>query len=222
MSSNIEIVITSDGSNSLHVKDLGENYHSSHGAIQEAKHVFIKNGLGYFSPKQLNVLEVGFGTGLNALLALDFAISNNITINYTGVETNLLTNSLISKLNYLEQLNFQSYQGLFQQMHEVAINKSTQLTTNFQFLKIQEKIQDFKTHSKFDVIFYDAFSPTSQIEMWDIGIFEKLYSFLDSGGFLVTYCAKGQLKRDLRTVGFEVESLPGPPGKREMIRAIKK
>lgn len=217
-----EIVTTSDGSHSLYVKELDENYHSSHGAIQEAKHVFIKNGLEYFAKAKLSVLEVGFGTGLNALLTLNYAIENDIEVSYTGLETNLLDYSLVEKMNYLTQLSFSNYNAFFQKMHECPEGKRDLITPLFAFEKKEIKVQEYETTDQYDIVFYDAFSPTSQIEMWDISIFKKLHLHLNKGGILVTYCAKGQLKRDLREVGFEVESLPGPPGKREMVRAIKK
>lgn len=221
MSNNIEIVKTSDGSHSLYVKELEENYHSHHGAIQEAKHVFINNGLAFFAGNEISVLEVGFGTGLNALLTLDFALNENKNITYTGIETNLLDYSLIEQLNYLEQLKSSHLEDDFRKMHECKEGEEISLIPSFKFKKVQLKIQDYNQDNEVDIVFYDAFSPTSQIEMWDITIFKKLYSIISKGGVLVTYCAKGQLKRDLRSVGFEVESLPGPPGKREMVRAIK-
>lgn len=218
----IEIVTTSDGSHSLYVKELDENYHSAHGAIQEAVHVFINNGLAFFEKDNLSVFEVGFGTGLNALLALDYAVNNKVYISYTGIETHILDYSLVQKMNYLEQLNLSEFEPHLKAMHESDLNAEIELNNSFTFTKQQEKVQDFTTDKSFDVIFYDAFSPTSQIEMWDISIFEKLYTYLNDGGALVTYCAKGQLKRDLKSIGFEVETLPGPPGKREMVRAVKK
>lgn len=221
MSNNIEIVKTSDGSHSLYVKELEENYHSQHGAIQEAKHVFLQNGLAFFNKQNISVLEVGFGTGLNALLTLDFALNKNKNITYTGIETNLLDYSLIQQLNYLEQLNSFHLEGCFCKMHECKAGEEVDIVPRFKFKKVQQKIQDYTSNNEVDIVFYDAFSPTSQIEMWDITIFKKLYQSITKGGVLVTYCAKGQLKRDLRSVGFEVESLPGPPGKREMVRAIK-
>lgn len=221
MSNNIEIVKTSDGSHSLYVKELEENYHSHHGAIQEAKHVFIQNGLAFFVKQNISVLEVGFGTGLNALLTLDFALNENKKITYTGIETNLLDYSLIQQLNYLEQLSSFHLEDYFCKMHECKAGEEVDIVPSFKFKKVQQKIQDYTSNNAVDIVFYDAFSPTSQLEMWDITIFKKLYQLINKGGVLVTYCAKGQLKRDLRSVGFEVESLPGPPGKREMVRAIK-
>jgi tRNA U34 5-methylaminomethyl-2-thiouridine-forming methyltransferase MnmC len=217
----IVIVTTSDGSHSLHSSELDEGYHSKHGAIQEAKHVFIQNGLAYFIQKELSVLEVGFGTGLNALLALDFAVTNKIKISYSGLETKLLEYSLVEKMNYLEQLKLFEYNDFFKKMHTEKEGEEVELSSYLKFKKHNMKVQDFVTNEKFDIVFYDAFSPTSQLEMWEVSIFEKLFSQIKSGGVLVTYCAKGQLKRDLKSCGFRVESLPGPPGKREMVRAVK-
>ena len=217
---NISVRLTSDGSSTLHVLDLDETYHSSHGAIQEAKHVFVKNGLALMSKDEINLLEVGFGTGLNAILACDFALVNELKINYFGLETVPLSLDLISELNYL-QYDSRLSKNHFDSLHSSDWGVKLQIHDYFNFKKAVTSVQNYDSLEKYDLIFYDAFGPRAQKEMWHIDIFEKLYRILNNNGKLVTYCAMGQFKRDLRTVGFDVENVPGPPGKREMTIATK-
>lgn len=219
-----KIVLTADGSHSLYVAELDEHYHSHHGAIQEAKHVFIKHGLEYLTEKkEINVLEVGFGTGLNAFLTLLYSIKNDVSINYTGIELYPVNAEVVTELNYLKQLNETNNQDLFMKMHQTSWGESNEIHKNFRLTKLKQSLFDSQfQESSFDVIFYDAFGPRAQKEMWDKEIFINTYNWLNKEGCLVTYCAMGQLKRDLKASGFLVESLPGPPGKREMTRATKK
>lgn len=219
-----KIVLTADGSHSLYVAELDEHYHSHHGAIQEAKHVFIKHGLEYLTEKkEINVLEVGFGTGLNAFLTLLYSIKNDVSINYTGIELYPVNAEVVNELNYLKQLNETNNQDLFMKMHQTPWEESNDIHENFRLTKLKQSLFDTQFQEcSFDVVFYDAFGPRAQKEMWDKEIFINTYSWLNKGGCLVTYCAMGQLKRDLKASGFLVESLPGPPGKREMTRATKK
>jgi len=217
-----EFKITADGSHTLYVEGLDETYHSKHGAIQEAVHVFIAAGLNYIQQTQINVLEIGFGTGLNAFLTLLAAEKTNAEINYTGIEAFPLEQTIISKLNYTAELkSTDKEKQLFTKLHQVEWEGYQKITDNFNLTKTKIELADFKTSQQFDVIYFDAFGPRVQPEMWTETIFKNMYSCLVEGGVLVTYCAKGSVKRALKAVGFKVEPLPGPPGKREMMRAIK-
>lgn len=217
----MKLKITSDGSHTLFVENLNETYHSTHGAIQEAKHVFLKNGIHTIDKKKISVLEIGFGTGLNTILTFQYAENNNKEIHYSTIETNPLENEIIEKLNYVSELKQNVLKTPFQKIHQSDWEKESKISPNFTLIKINKKIQDFESNQKFDIIYYDAFGPTAQPEMWTKEIFKKLYSLLNDNSFIVTYCAKGQVKRDLKSVGFEVIPLPGPPGKREMTLAKK-
>lgn len=220
----LKIVKTADGSHSLYVESLDEHYHSHHGSIQEALHVFIEAGLNYNkNNNDCAILEVGFGTGLNAFLAARYAKQEHKKIHYTGVELFPIAKEITSQLNYLDKFKEEEdLTALFEAIHDVKWEEVSSITNQFDLIKYKGKIQDVELlDHTFDFVFYDAFGPRAQKEMWDISIFEKLYQSLKKGGVLVTYCAMGQLKRDLKSVGFEVQSIPGPPGKREMTRAIK-
>lgn len=216
----IEIKLTEDNSHTLFVTDLNETYHSKHGAIQEANHVFIGAGLKYFKKESLTVLEVGFGTGLNTLLTNIYAENNTIYIDYTGVEFYPLENRIIEQLNYVGLIKNATVEQ-FSNIHNLKWNKSSQLSKYFNLTKINQSIEALEDVNKYDVVFFDAFGPEVQPGMWSKFIFEKIYGSLKEMGIMVTYCAKGSVKRTLKEVGFIVENLPGPPGKREMTRAIK-
>ena len=217
-----EFKITADGSHTLYVGALDETYHSKHGAIQEAVHVFINAGLSYFDKPKLKVLEIGFGTGLNAFLTLLEVKKKIIEISYTGIEAFPLEKDVIGQLNYVTELNSSNEEKiLFNKLHEVAWESYQKITANFKLNKTKVELDDFETTEQFDLIYFDAFGPRVQPEMWTVAIFEKLYNCLTPNGILVTYCAKGSVKRGLKAVGFEIEALPGPPGKREMTRALK-
>ena len=218
-----EFKITADGSHTLYVEALDETYHSTHGAIQEAVHVFINAGLNYFNKPKLNVLEIGFGTGLNAFLTLLEDKKSDVEINYTGIEAYPLEEEIISQLNYVAELNSNDEEKqLFEKLHQVEWGSHQKITGNFKLNKTKVELDKFATTEQFDVIYFDAFGPRVQPEMWTETILEKMYNCLVDDGILVTYCAKGSVKRVLKAVGFEVEPLPGPPGKREMTRAVKK
>jgi tRNA U34 5-methylaminomethyl-2-thiouridine-forming methyltransferase MnmC len=226
MHDELRIITTSDGSSSLLNTTLNETYHSTHGAIQESSHVFIKNGLQYFidkiNPASVSVFEVGFGTGLNALLALVLTEKNNIKVDYTSIEAFPVDWEVASHLNYPVQLGGNELLARFQQLYLAAWNKKIKITASFSLQKMKTAIQDFDFRSdQYDVVFFDAFAPAKQPEMWTLPVLEKICSAMKSKGVFVTYCAKGQLKRDLRSLGMLVETLPGPPGKREMVRALK-
>ncbi|MFT4695045.1 MAG: tRNA U34 5-methylaminomethyl-2-thiouridine-forming methyltransferase MnmC [Urechidicola sp.] len=217
---NISIKQTEDGSHTLYNKELDETYHSSHGAIQEAIHVFIKNGIDSIFSKEISVLEVGFGTGLNAILTHDYAKRDNKKISYTGLESFPLPKEIINKLNYRSEIpDFDL--AIFNKMHKSIWNQNNIIDSHFGLNKINETLQEFITEDKYDIIYYDAFGPRAQKEMWEKYLFEKLFKMLNIGGKFVTYCAMGQFKRDLKSCGFVVECVPGPPGKREMTIGFK-
>ncbi len=217
-----EIIITGDGSHSLFDRSRNETYHSVHGAIRESRHVFISSGLEYslaVTKNAIDVLEVGFGTGLNATLALHFSRTHKRRVNFTTIEAYPLPEEIWSRLNYVDHLdadrdffNIQSCPwGIW---HAVS--------DEFSIKKCHTTLEAFAIpDSAFDVVFYDAFAPSKQPEMWQLSVLQKVCAGLRSPGVFVTYCATGQLKRDLRSLGLTVETLPGPPGKKEMVRALK-
>jgi tRNA U34 5-methylaminomethyl-2-thiouridine-forming methyltransferase MnmC len=220
-----KIILTNDGSHTVSIPEMKVTYHSVHGAIQESQHVFIKAGLidsGIFDYTGLHqVLEVGFGTGLNALLTLSEADKHQNRIYYTAIEPFPLDEKQISLLNYCAQLNLPDYQPKFERMHEIDWEEMYEISNHFRFTKRKCTVADFATDEQFDIIYYDAFAPAAQPELWTKEILEKLYTLLKPGGILVTYCSKGDVRRAMQAAGFVVEKLPGPPGKREMIRAAR-
>ncbi|NVJ89369.1 MAG: tRNA (5-methylaminomethyl-2-thiouridine)(34)-methyltransferase MnmD [Flavobacteriaceae bacterium] len=220
-----EILITADGSSTIHLPDWNEQYHSKHGAIQEAQHVFIKKGLDYYLEQQeiknLSILEIGFGTGLNAFITLLKAESLQQHINYIGVEAYPVAKSEIELLNYVNELNASTFETHLNRMHEVDWEKTTSISTYFNLLKRKQFFQEIADVDAFNIIYFDAFGARNQPELWTEEIFKKMFSALKSQGILVTYSAKGSVRRALQSVGFTVERLDGPPGKREMLRATK-
>lgn len=217
---NIEIKTTSDGSHTLYVPKIDECYHSTHGAIQESRHIFINAGLKHCQRSDINVLEIGFGTGLNALLALEEAEKSKKHIYYTTIEKYPVEIETAFQLNYPEQLNIK-YRQLFEQIHSSLWNKNVQISSNFTLKKIKTDFTDFEPKSFYDVVFFDAFSPEKQAEMWTEHQFEKIFRQCNQGAVFTTYCAKGNVRRALQNAGFTVERLPGPPGKREILRALR-
>jgi tRNA U34 5-methylaminomethyl-2-thiouridine-forming methyltransferase MnmC len=191
-----------------------------HGSVQEARHVFIENGLRFVATesKQVNILEVGFGTGLNALLTALYAKENAIRVNYFGLEAFPVEEAIWKEINYLTDAEART---LYTKIMAHPFGETISIDLNFSLFKEAKLIQDWVANETFDLIYYDAFGPRAQAEMWELPIFEKLYSLLNVGGALVTYCAQGQFKRHLKVLGMRVESLPGPPGKREMTRGTK-
>ncbi|MDP5044505.1 MAG: tRNA (5-methylaminomethyl-2-thiouridine)(34)-methyltransferase MnmD [Leeuwenhoekiella sp.] len=221
-----KIVKTGDGSTTIQLTEWNEQYHSMHGAVQEAKHVFLKMGFDYAvaeTPEltQLNILEIGFGTGLNALLTLIHAEDSSIAIKYEGVEAFPVSSEEMAQLNYLEAIAAQSYATAFETMHTSAWGDFTAITPNFQLKKRQQTFETITDQNKYDLIYFDAFGARVQPQLWEEPIFQKMYEALKPGGILVTYAAKGSVRRAMLAVGFKVDRLPGPPGKREMLRAIK-
>jgi len=214
-----QLILTADGSHTLHNELLGEHYHSIHGAIQESRHVFIEAGLKALDAgiDPIDILEVGFGTGLNALLTI--AAPGDKTIHYDALEAFPLSEEIFSKLNYGTLVP--DSEKFFKKIHACPWDAPTQITPGFTLTKLSTSLQCFVPYKNYDLIYFDAFAPAVQPEMWTIGIFEKLFSVMKPGGVVVTYCAQGQVKRDLKTVGFTVEGIAGPPGKREMTRGRK-
>ena len=217
-----QIILTSDGSHTLFVPLLGEHYHSIHGAIQESRHVFIQTGLGPLNaPKCIKILEIGFGTGLNALLAMQFAHQHQIEILFTTIEKYPLRKDEFSQLNYGSVLG-EEWIPYFQQLHECPWEQLVPISEAFSIQKIRADLLTASFIETYQIVFFDAFGPDKQPDLWTVTVFEKLYKSLEKQGVLVTYSAKGQVRRNLKAAGFEVERLPGPPGKREMLRATRK
>lgn len=215
-----EIIITADGSTTIHLAEWNENYHSKHGAIQEANHVFIKMGLALFlNSKSIALLEVGFGTGLNALLTLLYAEKNKLQVNYEALEAYPLTNDELQSINFPEQLQLD--RSLFDQLHKVEWELTQQVTPNFCLKKRNQFFHQISDNSRFDLIYFDAFGPRVQPELWTAGVFKLMFQALKPKGVLVTYSSNSNARRAMQEVGFLVEKLPGPPGKREMLRAMK-
>lgn len=225
-----EVVITADGSSTIHLPEWDEQYHSKHGAIQEAYHVFIKHGLEHVchsepaseSPKNISILEIGFGTGLNAFITLIEAEKLEVNINYVGVEGYPISSEEIWQLNYSKQLNADVNEALFKKMHEVAWEEKQMLSNRFSLTKQNKFFTEITDKDFYNLIYFDAFGARVQPELWTEAIFKKMYDSLKNEGVLVTYAAKGSVRRAMIAVGFLVEKLPGPPGKREMLRARKR
>jgi len=216
-----EIIKTLDGSTTIHLKEWDECYHSKHGAIQEAKHVFIKNGLSLFEDKTVNILEIGFGTGLNAFITFLEADQKKQTINYTGVEAYPVNTEEVLSMNYVSELKADQFDIIFQKMHGCEWNLNTEISCNFSLTKRKQFFDEIDDFEIFDLIYFDAFGYRVQPELWSTEIFQKMYNSLKPNGVLVTYAARGVVKRSMIEVGFTVEKLAGPPGKREMFRAVK-
>ncbi len=220
-----EIITTADGSKTIHLVEWNEHYHSIHGAIQEANHVFIKHGLLFFKEsfpetKPINILEIGFGTGLNAFITLLEAKKLNLEIDYIGVEAFPISSEELETMNYSEQLEVDGTDA-FKKLHQVTWEEKHQITPYFQLTKQKKTFFDIEDRGQFDLIYFDAFGARVQPELWTETIFQKMYDALKTNGMLVTYSAKGSVRRAMLATGFQVEKLPGPPGKREMLRAIK-
>ncbi len=225
-----KIITTGDGSKTIHMPDWNEQYHSKHGALQEALHVFIEMGLRYSlslrqaqcdalkqnSKQPLAILEYGLGTGLNAMLTAQF--DSNLPINYTGVEAFPVTTEEAIAMEYGQLLNDQN---LYNSIHHIPWEEAHAITPNFNLEKKKLAFDQISYQDQFDLIYFDAFGPRVQPELWTVDIFTTAFNSLKLGGILTTYCAQGQARRNMQEAGFTVERLPGPPGKREMLRATK-
>jgi len=221
--STIRIITTEDGSHSLLNEQLNETYHSVHGAVQESLHVFIKHGLDYSTEylrkPVIHILEIGFGTGLNALLTLQKIFGKDLNIHYTTIETFPVEEDVWRKLNYADsEISIE----WFDKLHHAQWNEWIDVTQNFRIRKLRTTLQEIELEQNyFDLIYFDAFAPNKQPELWELIMLKKVADSMKPSGVFVTYCAIGQVKRDLKNSGLQVEALQGPPGKREMVRAIK-
>lgn len=209
---------TGDGSKTIFIPELDERYHSKHGAYQEAIHVFIEAGLKHQNSDEISILEIGFGTGLNALLTFLEAENTQQKIKYMGLEAFPVTLEMALQMDYT---NNPMQLDVFEAMHQCPWNIWCQISDTFTLNKQEQKLENFDTEHLFDVIYFDAFGPRVQDAMWGAEVFDKMFELLHPGGILCTYCAKGSVRRNMISAGFLVERLPGPPGKREMLRAIK-
>lgn len=216
-----EIIQTKDGSTSILLPDWNETYHSKFGAIQEAKHVFIKNGLSLFEGNSVSILEIGFGTGLNAFITYLEAKNADQKIDYTGVEAYPVSQEDALKMNYVSELEAISSAEIFLKMHESDWNEKVILDANFTLEKQNKKFQEIADENKYDLIYFDAFGFRVQPELWSLEIFQIMFKALKPNGVLVTYACRSSIKNAMKESGFEVEKLNGPPGKREMLRARK-
>ena len=222
-----KIITTADGSKTIHIEEWNEQYHSKHGAIQEANHVYLKHGLLYFISEMgnershpISLLEIGFGTGLNALLTLQAADSFKQHIDYVGVEAYPVNSEELELLDYPKALSIEP--TTFHALHRTPWETMSQLSEYFKLIKQQKYFSEIKDENAFDVIYFDAFGARVQPELWTAEVFQRMYRALKPNGVLTTYAAIGEVRRTLSALGFEVERLKGPPGKRHMIRAIKR
>lgn len=214
---------TQDGSHSVYSQVHGVSYHSKYGAIQESQHVFIQAGLYYkmAAAPALSVLEIGLGTGLNAYMTLLEAEKHQLPVYYTAVEAYPVSMEEAGQLNYPAQLDAGLWSEQFLQLHSAAWDQEQELSPHFHFTKLFQRFESLDLSEGFDVIYFDAFAPDAQPELWEAPVMGIMYRALRPGGVLTTYCAKGIVKRTLKSLGFQIEALPGPPGKREMTRALK-
>ena len=215
-----ELQGTADGSHTLFIPEMDEHYHSVNGAVQESRHVFIEAGLHRQEKKDITVFEVGFGTGLNAYLTLLAAENEDRSVDYFSVELYPLDPALVRALNYGDMICPEK-KMLFTALHSAAWNEPVKITDHFTLHKIQGDNNSCTLPEDMDLIYFDAFAPDKQPEMWSQEIFDRLYAHTSEGGILTTYCAKGVVRRMMQKAGYSVERIPGPPGKREMLRAIK-
>ena len=220
MERHLEIVTTEDGSTTVYVPDLEEHYHSIHGAIRESMHVFIQNGLLASGCRDAKIFEMGFGTGLNALLTCLEAPRRDIKIHYDGIEAFPLDADLVQELNFAKFLPGPAH-DVFHAIHACEWERSHSMNKNFSIRKIKGDIQSFSPSDRYDLIYFDAFNPRVQPELWSLEIFRKMHGMLRPGGILTTYSASGMVRRNMRDAGLHVEKRHGPPGKREMLLATR-
>lgn len=220
----LELVKTADGSNTLFNRDVGEHYHSCHGALQESRHVFLKAGLEYWlshsSSSQVSVLEVGFGTGLNFLLTTEHCMDKNVELNYTGIEPYPLDLQLLKNIEYDNYL-LQDVCATFYSSYIVSLEKKILISDHCELEIIVSKLLDFQSQQLFDIVYFDAFASARQPEMWTVESISHVCKYMRPGGVFVTYAITGDLKRTMKLLGFTVHKIQGAPGKREMLRAIK-
>ena len=225
MNSNAKVIKTNDGSDTIYLPNMDEHYHSTNGARQESEHVYIKNGIQQYvleNPviEEINILEVGFGTGLNAFLTYNFSNSHNIKINYITIEPFPIDIYLVKSLDF----NFTSSEkDMFIRMHELEWEEGEKLSENFKICKIKTSLEALELETdSIDIVYFDAFAPNKQKNIWNPGNFLKMKNVLkEQVGILVTYCAQGEFKRTVKKLGFTIKELKGPPGKRVMTRLNK-
>jgi tRNA U34 5-methylaminomethyl-2-thiouridine-forming methyltransferase MnmC len=217
-----KVIITADGSSSIYLPEWEEHYHSKHGAIQEAYHVFVKNGLDLFkNSRKVSILEIGFGTGLNCFITFLESNERDLIIAYTGVEAYPVPEEELMQLNYVQELQAENKREYFIEMHQIPWGVEHALTEYFSILKRQQFFDQIEDKDTYNLIYFDAFGARVQPELWTEEIFKKMFDSLKKDGILVTYSAKGSVRRAMQSVGFLVEKLQGPPGKREMLRGRK-
>ncbi|MEL6843637.1 MAG: tRNA (5-methylaminomethyl-2-thiouridine)(34)-methyltransferase MnmD [Bacteroidota bacterium] len=219
--SEIKHIITNDGSSTLYSPQYDEHYHSVHGAIQESMHVFIRMGLDGLAPerKDIRILEMGFGTGLNALLSLLYRKDRRV--HYTGIEAIPVEAEIAEGLNYADKLGESALKTPFMALHNAPWEEETEIVPGFLLQKYHIKLEEFIPQGSYDLIYFDAFAPNSQPELWTEQMMQRMYEMTTAGGIFVTYSAKSSVRRGLQAAGYTVEKLPGPPGKREMLRATR-
>lgn len=214
------LLITKDGSHTFYVPELDEHYHSVNGAVQESQHIFIEAGFDTCNADPINIFEAGFGTGLNALLTALRATQKRQRVLYTSIEKYPLEESEIKSLNY-DMFTDPEGKKIFRMIHETEWDSITEINGYFSLLKIRGDMVSDNIPGKYDLIYFDAFGPDKQPIMWSRKLFGKIAAITEANGVFVTYSAKGDVKRNLREHGFRVTLLPGPPGKRHIIRAVK-
>ncbi len=218
-----KIINTDDNSHTIQINNSSVTFHSTKGAIQESNHVFISAGLNWYAEKfpgntNIRIFEVGFGTGLNALLTATIAKNFALNIEYQSIDLYPLSKEVYNRLNFAQIL---AEEKLYYKIMTATWNEEIQITDFFNLLKINTDFQSFISREGFDVVYFDAFAPEDQPELWTEEVFKKVFHFLNKCGVLVTYCSKSIVRKRLENAGFSVTKLPGPPGKREIIRAIK-
>lgn len=216
-----EIIQTADGSTTIHLPEWNESYHSKNGAIQEAYHVFIKSGFSLFERKPISILEIGFGTGLNAFITYLDAKKENQVINYVGVEAHPVILEEVLQMNYVAELDAANELYIFEQMHTSAWENKVMISDSFSLTKRKQLFEDIDDENAYDLIYFDAFGYRVQPELWSLEIFNKMFKAMKSGGVLVTYACRSSIKNAMLDAGFTIEKLPGAQGKREMLRAKK-
>lgn len=216
-----ELIVTADGSHTIFNEELNVSYHSTHGAIAESQHVYINTGLKTISKKQVSILDIGFGSGLNAILTLIHADHDHLKILYEGVELYPLDDVQVSALNYLSVLREEGYREKFLSMHSCAWSTSHKISENFQLIKFREDILTVQLYSTYDLVYFDAFAPSAQPLLWTKELFAKIFAAMNNGAVLTTYSSKSIVRRALTEAGFKVDKVPGPYGKREIVRAVK-
>jgi len=217
-----EFMITEDGSQTIYLPEMDEHYHSIHGAIQESVHIYIEQGLLQTNKSPVSILEIGFGTGLNAYLTYCYAKERNIAIEYFSLEKYPLTEAEYSQLNYPESI-FPENAAIFEQIHRAGWEVVHAISPGFKLQKLQADLLThlFNPDPQFDLVYYDAFAPGKQPEMWTDEILQKVAASVKTGGILITYCAKGSVRRALSSAGFTMERIPGPVGKKEILSGKK-